>query len=44
LLVLMVIGFLIVRGVTEGTPRPDREAELGQSLEPAVVPPGEVSA
>jgi MFS transporter, UMF1 family len=42
LLVLMVIGFLIVRGVPEGTPRPFEEEQLGAPLEPAIVPPGEV--
>jgi UMF1 family MFS transporter len=42
LLVLMVIGYLIVRGVPEGEPHPDEEAELGRVLEPAIVPPGEV--
>ena len=44
LLVLMVIGFLIVRGVPEGRPDPDLEAQLGTPLEPAVVPPGEAPA
>jgi UMF1 family MFS transporter len=44
LLVLMLIGYLIVRGVPDGPPQPDREAELGTPLEPAVVPPGEVPA
>jgi UMF1 family MFS transporter len=41
LLVLMVIGFLIVRRVPEGTPHPGEEARLGPPLEPAIVPPGE---
>jgi UMF1 family MFS transporter len=44
LLVLMLIGYLIVRGVPDSPPQPDREAELGAPLEPAVVPPGEVPA
>ncbi len=43
LTVLMVRGFLIVRGVPEGSPRADLEA-LVHPLEPAVVPPGKVSA
>jgi MFS transporter, UMF1 family len=42
LLVLMVIGFLIVRDVPEGTPPPPDERPLAASLEPAIVPPGEV--
>lgn len=42
LLVLMVIGFVIVRRVPEGVVHPDEEAELGTPLEPAIVPPGEV--
>ena len=41
LLVLMVIGFLIVRRVPEGTLHSDREAGLLPALEPAIVPPGE---
>jgi UMF1 family MFS transporter len=40
LLVLMVIGFLIVRKVPDGTPHPDQEARY-TPLEPAIVPPGE---
>ncbi|HSM37989.1 MAG TPA: MFS transporter [Candidatus Limnocylindrales bacterium] len=44
LLVLMVIGYLIVRGVPEGTRYDDEEAELGTPLEPAIVPPGETPA
>lgn len=44
LLVLMVIGFLIVRGVPEGTPPPPADEQHGQQLEPAIVPPGEVAA
>jgi len=42
LLVLMVIGFVIVRKVPEGVAHPDQEKELGTPLEPAIVPPGEV--
>jgi UMF1 family MFS transporter len=42
LLVLMVIGFLIVRHVPEGTPPPPDELPLAAGLEPAIVPPGEV--
>ncbi|MGZ8562585.1 MAG: MFS transporter, partial [Candidatus Limnocylindria bacterium] len=42
LLVLMVIGFVIVRRVPEGEIHRDEEAELGTPLEPAIVPPGEV--
>jgi UMF1 family MFS transporter len=42
LLVLMVIGFVIVRKVPEGVAHPDQERELGTPLEPAIVPPGEV--
>jgi MFS transporter, UMF1 family len=41
LLVLMVIGFLIVRRVPEGLPRPDQEGEYLPPPEPAIVPPGE---
>jgi len=40
LLVLMVIGFLIVRKVPDGTPHPDQEARY-TPVEPAIVPPGE---
>jgi len=40
LLVLMVIGFAIVRKVPEGTGHPDDE-ELATAVEPAIVPPGE---
>jgi UMF1 family MFS transporter len=40
LLVLMVIGFLIVRKVPDGTPHLDQEAQH-PPLEPAIVPPGE---
>ncbi len=39
LLVLMVIGFLIVRGVPEGHPPADDEPPI--PLEPAIVAPGE---
>ena len=42
LLVLMVIGFVLVRKVPEGVAHPDQEKELGTPLEPAIVPPGEV--
>ncbi len=42
LLVLMVIGFWIVRLVPEGTPPPPDEIPLAAPLEPAIVPPGEV--
>jgi MFS transporter, UMF1 family len=42
LLVLMVIGFLIVRRVPEGVVHPDQEGEFGTPLEPAIVPPGEM--
>jgi UMF1 family MFS transporter len=42
LLVLMVIGFLIVRRVPEGTPPPSDELPLAAAFEPAIVPPGEV--
>jgi UMF1 family MFS transporter len=41
LLVLMVIGFLIVRKVPDGAPHPEEEAEY-PPLEPAIVPPGEM--
>ncbi|MEO8639063.1 MAG: MFS transporter [Chloroflexota bacterium] len=40
LLVLMVIGFLIVRKVPDGTPHPAQEAQ-NRPIEPAIVPPGE---
>ena len=40
LLVLMVVGFLIVRKVPEGR-EPDVESPLAAPLEPAIVPPGE---
>jgi UMF1 family MFS transporter len=42
LLVLMVIGFWIVRLVPEGTPPLPDEIPLAAPLEPAIVPPGEV--
>ena len=42
LLVLMVIGFWIVRTVPEGTPPPPDELPLAAPFEPAIVPPGEV--
>ena len=42
LLVLMVIGFWIVRPVPEGTPPPPDELPLAAPFEPAIVPPGEV--
>ncbi len=41
LLVLMVIGFLIVRGVPEGGPPTPADERPGRPLEPAIVPPGE---
>ena len=41
LLALMVIGFVIVRRVPEGTPHPFEEADLATPVEPAIVPPGE---
>ena len=41
LLVLMVIGFVIVRRVPEGTAHLEEEAQLGMGVEPAIVPPGE---
>jgi UMF1 family MFS transporter len=41
LLVLMVIGWWIVRTVPEGVVHPDQEQELGHPVEPAIVPPGE---
>jgi UMF1 family MFS transporter len=40
LLVLMVVGFLIVRKVPEGR-EPDVESPRSAPLEPAIVPPGE---
>jgi UMF1 family MFS transporter len=40
LLVLMVIGFLIVRKVPDGTSHPEQETQH-PPLEPAIVPPGE---
>jgi UMF1 family MFS transporter len=42
LLVLMVVGYLIVRSVPEGTPPPADELPIATPLEPAIVPPGEV--
>lgn len=41
LLVLMGIGYAILRGVPEGTPHSDLEQELGMPVEPAIVPVGE---
>jgi UMF1 family MFS transporter len=41
LLVLMIIGFVIVRRVPEGIPHPDQEAQYLPPIEPAIVPPGE---
>jgi UMF1 family MFS transporter len=41
LLVLMVIGYLIVRKVPEGIAHLAEEEELGTAVEPAIVPPGE---
>jgi len=40
LLVLMVIGFVIVRTVPDVGPRPDQEDRY-RAIEPAIVPPGE---
>ena len=40
LLVLMVIGFVIVRKVPDAKPRPEQE-ERYPPIEPAIVPPGE---
>ena len=40
LLVLMVIGFVIVRNVPDGTRHPEQEAGFPR-IEPAIVPPGE---
>jgi UMF1 family MFS transporter len=42
LLVLMVVGYLIVRSVPEGMAPPADELPLAAPLEPAIVPPGEV--
>jgi UMF1 family MFS transporter len=42
LLALMVVGYLIVRSVPEGTAPPADELPLAAPLEPAIVPPGEV--
>jgi UMF1 family MFS transporter len=41
LLVLMVIGYLIVRAVPEGTAPPPDELGLAKAIEPAIVAPGE---
>jgi UMF1 family MFS transporter len=41
LLVLMVIGYLIVRAVPEGIAPPPDELPLAEGIEPAIVPPGE---
>ena len=41
LLVLMGIGYWILRGVPEGSAHPDVEEQFGMPLEPAIVPPGE---
>ena len=41
LLVLMVIGFVIVRRVPDGVQHPDQEDLYMPSIEPAIVPPGE---
>lgn len=41
LLVLMVIGYFIVRPVPEGTAPPPEELPLAEPVEPAIVPPGE---
>jgi UMF1 family MFS transporter len=42
LLVLMVVGYLIVRSVPEGTPPPADELPLAEPIEPAIVAPGEM--
>jgi UMF1 family MFS transporter len=43
LLVLMVIGYLIVRGVPEGVAHAaDTDLAAGATIEPAIVPPGEL--
>jgi len=42
LLVLMGIGYWILRGVPEGTAHPDVEEQLSVPLEPAIVPPIDV--
>jgi hypothetical protein len=44
LLGLMVIGYLIVRSVPEGTDPTDEEAAAGAPIEPGIVPPGEAPA
>jgi UMF1 family MFS transporter len=41
LLVLMVIGYWIVRAVPEGIAPPPDELPLAEGIEPAIVPPGE---
>ena len=41
LLILMVIGFAIVRRVPEGVQHPDEEEQHMPGIEPAIVPPGE---
>jgi UMF1 family MFS transporter len=41
LLVLMIIGLLIVRGVPEGADPGAAARQLGPHVEPAIVPPGE---
>jgi UMF1 family MFS transporter len=41
LLVLLGIGYWILRGVPEGTAHPEVEEQFGMPLEPAIVPPGE---
>ncbi len=44
LLVLLVIGAWIVRSVPEGSDEVDPDAaDLAQTTEPAIVPPGEAS-
>jgi UMF1 family MFS transporter len=40
LLILMVIGYVIVRKVPDGTRHPEQEAQY-RPIEPAIVPPGE---
>ncbi len=41
LLVLLGIGYWILRGVPEGSAHPDVEEQFAMPLEPAIVPPGE---
>ena len=41
LLILMVIGFVIVRKVPDGVQHPEQEEQQMPSIEPVIVPPGE---